>query len=107
VSDLKNIWRFFMQTQGLSFNLSAIFQTALVPPSLRQAPQIKEVSIKDRPFFCTELSPRFTLITYSTQDGVKVPMWVLVHHGLSLSLLGFFMRDLYRKFWWKNCMQIT
>jgi hypothetical protein len=54
-----------MQTQGLSFNPSAIFQTALVPPSLRQAPQIKEVSIKDRLFFCTELSPRFTLITYS------------------------------------------
>jgi hypothetical protein len=25
VSDLKNIWRFFMQTQGLSFNPSAIF----------------------------------------------------------------------------------
>ncbi len=26
-SDLKNIWRFFMQTQGLSFNPSAIFHT--------------------------------------------------------------------------------
>jgi hypothetical protein len=25
VSDLKNIWRFSMQTQGLSFNPSAIF----------------------------------------------------------------------------------
>ncbi len=26
-SDLRNIWRFFMQTQGLSFNPSAIFHT--------------------------------------------------------------------------------
>jgi hypothetical protein len=25
VSDLKNIWRLFIQTQGLSFNPSAIF----------------------------------------------------------------------------------
>jgi hypothetical protein len=33
-----------------------------------QAPQIREGSIKDRPFFCTELSPGFTLITYSIKD---------------------------------------
>jgi hypothetical protein len=105
VSDLKNIWRFFIQTQGLSFNPSTIFQTTPVPPSFRQAPQIKEVFLKDRAFFCTELSPGFTLITYSIEDGVKVPMWVLIHH--SLSLLGFFMGDLYTKLWWKNCMQIT
>jgi hypothetical protein len=59
-----------MQTQGLPFNPSAIFQTALVLASLRQAPQIKEGSIKDRPFFCTELSPGFSLITYSIEDGV-------------------------------------
>jgi hypothetical protein len=41
------------------------------------------------------MSPGFTLVTYSIEDGVKVPMWVLVHHGLSL--LGFFMGDLYTK----------
>ncbi len=70
-------------------------QTALVAPSLKQVPQIKEVSIKDRPFFCTAMSPGFTLITYSIEDGLKVRMWVLVHHGLSL--LGFFMGDLYTK----------
>jgi hypothetical protein len=45
-------------------------QSALVLASLRQAPQIKEGSIKDRPFFCIELSPGFTLITYSIEDGV-------------------------------------
>jgi len=33
-----------------------------------QVPQITEGSIKDRPFFCTELSPGFTLITYSIKD---------------------------------------
>jgi hypothetical protein len=58
-------------------------------------PQIKEVSIKDRPFFCTAMSPGFTLMTYSIEDGLKVPMWVLVHHGLSL--IGIFMGDLYTK----------
>jgi hypothetical protein len=69
VSDLKNIWRFFMQTQGLSFNPSAIFDR--LHSSLLvswQVPQITEGSIKDRPFFCTELSPGFTLITYSIKD---------------------------------------
>ncbi len=71
VSDLKNIWRFFMQTKGLSFDPSAIFdrlQSSLLVSS--QAPQITEGSIKDRPFSCTELSPGFTLITYSIEDGV-------------------------------------
>ncbi len=41
------------------------------------------------------MSLGFSLVTYSIEDGVKVPMWVLVHHGLSL--LGFFMGDLYTK----------
>ncbi len=75
-SDLKsewrrNIWRFFMQTKGLSFDPSAIFDR--LHSSLLvswQAPQITEGSIKDRPCSCTELSPGFTLITYSIEDGV-------------------------------------
>jgi hypothetical protein len=57
-------------------NTGSIFQpfcnfshTALLLASLRQAPQITEGSIKGKPFFCTELSPGFTLITYSIEDG--------------------------------------
>jgi hypothetical protein len=60
----------YANTESIFQPFCKFSQPALVLASLRQAPEIKEGSIKDRPFFCTELSPGFTLITYSIEDGV-------------------------------------